>query len=162
MRGIGARLVPIPVAETMTISVATSVPISMTLRMRATVARLVVALTPMLIPMAIIAAEVTICVVVSITAMITPTIAVMAPVAVVVEPVHSFDQRVGNGCADQQVDCRVAFVAGAGTQRNRQAQREPCGGKPLHTVSGSNVLYGAVHHLVLFFSGCDASMRRDA
>ena len=133
--------------EAMSISVPVSVPISVTERMRTMVACLVVALlvailTPMLIPMAIIAAEVAICIVV-------------ASGAVIVEPVHSFDQRVGDRRADQQVDCRVAVVAGAGAQRNRQAQRKPCGGKPLRAVSGgnvsgSNVLHSAFHRLVLF------------
>lgn len=141
-------------------AMAVSVPISVTERMRTMVACLVVALlvailTPMLIPMAIIAAKVAICIAVSIAAMITPTIAVVASVAVIVEPVHSFDQRVGDRRADQQVDCRVAVVAGAGAQRNRQAQRKPRDGKPLRavsggSVSGSNVLHSAFHRLVLF------------
>jgi hypothetical protein len=119
------------------------------------VALLVAILTPVLIPMAIIAAEVAVCIVVSIAAMITPTIAVVASVPVIVEPVHSLDQRVGDGRADQQVDCCVAVMAGAGAQRNRQAQRKPCGGKPLRaasggSVSGSKVLHSVVHRLVLF------------
>jgi hypothetical protein len=141
--------------EAMSISVPESMRTMLTCVVTCLVVALLVAiLTPVLIPMAIIAAEVAICIV-SIAATIAPMFVVAASVPVIVEPVHSLDQRVGDGRADQQVDCCVAVMASAGAQRNRQAQRKPCGGKPLRaasggSVSGSNVLHSVVHRLVLF------------
>lgn len=144
------------------VPVAVSIPvlISVSERMPAMVASLLVALlvqivTPVVIAVAITAAEIAMRIVVPGRAMRTPMTAAMAPVPIVVEPVHCVDQRVGDRRADQQVDCRVAIVAGAGAQRNRQAQRKPRRGKPFRAVSernvsGNNILSGCIHRLVLF------------
>lgn len=135
------------------------VPVAVPPRMRALmVLPLAQIVPPVLITVAIVTVEVTMRIVAPGTAMIasvlTSMIAVVAPVSIVVEPIHRIDQRIGDGRTNQQINGRVAVVARVSTQRNRQAQRKPCSGKPFRAVSGSNVsgneLSVCIHRLVLF------------
>ena len=136
-------------------------PVSMSLVMATPMAQLAFTeiATSVLVTVLIIAVEVAVGAVVSVTSMV----AAASPIAIIIEPIHGIDQRIGHGRTYQQVQRRVAVVVCARTQRNRQARGKPSDGKPLEAVlgskgSGSNSLFSGIHRLVLF-QQCNGRMR---
>jgi hypothetical protein len=158
VRSIGTRLIAVRVPV--------AVPVAVPPRLRAMLAIVSQRLTPVLIAVTIIAAEVAVAIVVPVTAVITLTTTAMAPITVIIEPIHGIDQRISHCGAYQQVQCRIAIVVCARTQRNRQARRKPRDDKPLKPGLGSkgsvsNTLFSNIHRLVLF-QQCNARMRCSA